>query len=75
MSPRNISAIEKKSLKSRSPLFDIGIGEIVSPEYSLEQIFAYLEGADNPCIVAIDEFNKLQDIQSKIHGKALPGAD
>ena len=42
-----------------SPVFDIGIGEIVRPEYSLEQIFAFLEGADKPCVVAIDEFQQI----------------
>ncbi len=42
-----------------SPTFDIGIGEIGEPLYSLEQIFKYLESADKPCIVAIDEFQQI----------------
>jgi len=41
------------------PVFDIGIGEISQPEYSLEQIFTYLEKADKPCIVAFDEFQQI----------------
>lgn len=41
------------------PVFDIGIGEIARPEYSLEQIFTYLEGADRHCIIAIDEFQQI----------------
>lgn len=41
------------------PIFDIGIGEIMAPEYSLEQIFTYLETADKPCVVAIDEFQQI----------------
>jgi AAA+ ATPase superfamily predicted ATPase len=41
------------------PVFDIGIGEIRQPEYSLEQIFMYLEKAGKPCIVAIDEFQQI----------------
>lgn len=41
------------------PVFDIGIGEIRRPELSLEEIFAYLEAADKPCLVAIDEFQQI----------------
>ena len=42
-----------------APVFDIGIGEIGEPAYSLEQIFNYLEAADIPCLVAIDEFQQI----------------
>jgi len=42
-----------------TPIFDIGIGEIAEPSYSLEQIFNYLESADKPCLVAIDEFQQI----------------
>jgi AAA+ ATPase superfamily predicted ATPase len=41
------------------PSFELGIGEIRQPEYTLEQIFAWLESADKPCIVAIDEFQQI----------------
>lgn len=41
------------------PMFDIGIGEIRQPLLSLEEIFNYLESADKPCIVAIDEFQQI----------------
>lgn len=41
------------------PVFDIGIGEIRRPEASLEELFAYLESADKPCLVAIDEFQQI----------------
>lgn len=41
------------------PVFDIGIGEIRKPEISLEEIFSYLESADKPCLVAIDEFQQI----------------
>lgn len=41
------------------PVFDIGIGEIRRPEASLEELFAYLEAADRPCLVAIDEFQQI----------------
>ena len=42
-----------------APTFDIGIGEIGEPAFSLEQIFKYLEAADKPCLVAIDEFQQI----------------
>ena len=42
-----------------APTFDIGIGEIIEPASSLEQIFKYLEAADKPCLVAIDEFQQI----------------
>jgi AAA+ ATPase superfamily predicted ATPase len=42
-----------------APIFDIGLGEIIEPAYSLEQIFKYLESADKPCLVAIDEFQQI----------------
>lgn len=42
-----------------TPTFDIGIGEIGEATISLEQIFKYLESADKPCLVAIDEFQQI----------------
>jgi AAA+ ATPase superfamily predicted ATPase len=48
-----------------APSFDIGIGDIRLPEYSLEQIFNYLETADKRCIVAIDEFQQIAKYPEK----------
>ena len=48
-----------------APTFDIGIGNIHQPEYSLEQIFRYLESADKRCIVAIDEFQQIEKYPEK----------
>lgn len=47
------------------PTFSIGLGQIHSPETSLEQIFQYLETADKPCIVAIDEFQQIAHYEEK----------
>ena len=41
------------------PKFEIGIGEIASPQTTLSEIFEYLETADMPCVVAIDEFQQI----------------
>lgn len=38
------------------PEWGLGIGDITVPQTTLDEIFAYLEQADKPCIVAIDEF-------------------
>ncbi|MDR0828508.1 MAG: ATPase [Prevotellaceae bacterium] len=44
---------------SGAPIFDIGIGEIRAPEFTLEEIFKYLQSAEKHCIVAIDEFQQI----------------
>ena len=47
------------------PIFDIGIGEIEQPQTTLDEIFTYLEAADKPCIVAIDEFQQIMKYGEK----------
>ncbi len=44
-----------------TPSFNLSIGEIHTPETTLDEIFKYLEEADKPCIVAIDEFQTIAD--------------
>ncbi len=41
------------------PSFSLELGDIERPEFLLEDIFNYLEGADKPCIVTIDEFQQV----------------
>ena len=47
------------------PSFDIGLGDIQAPQTTLDEIFAYLETADKPCIVAIDEFQQIGGYEEK----------
>ena len=47
------------------PSFEFGIGAIERPETTMEEIFSYLEAADNPCIVAFDEFQQIAEFQEK----------
>ena len=47
------------------PSFSISLGDIASPEYTLEEIFEYLSKADKPCIVAIDEFQQIAKYPEK----------
>lgn len=47
------------------PAFDIGLGDIHAPETTMDEIFRYLENADKPCIVAIDEFQQIREYPEK----------
>jgi len=44
-----------------NPVWGLGIGGITNPSTTLDEIFKYLNNADKPCIVAIDEFQKITD--------------
>ena len=41
------------------PVWGVGIGNLVNPEITLDEIFTYLNQADKPCLVAIDEFQQI----------------
>jgi len=45
---------------SGEPSFEIGLGDIQEAHATLEEIFSYLEQANKPCIVAIDEFQQIE---------------
>lgn len=47
------------------PTFNVELGDIDRPEYTLEEIFSYLATADRPCIVAIDEFQQIAKYPEK----------
>ena len=47
------------------PTFDLGLGDIQSPQTSLDEIFALIEQADMPCIIAIDEFQQIGEYMEK----------
>lgn len=71
LKPHGRKALEKfwNSLKSLqtgisfdldgSPSFNVQLGDIATTEQTLDEIFLYLEQADKPCIVAIDEFQQI----------------
>lgn len=48
-----------------NPEWSISMGDINSPDILLDEIFEYLEKADRPCIVAIDEFQVIADYPEK----------
>lgn len=71
LKPRGKAAWEKflsavSSLRSEisfdingMPGWSVGLGEIRNPAATLDEIFTYLQNADRPCIVAIDEFQQI----------------
>ena len=47
------------------PSFNLQLGDITTPEYTLEEIFRCLEAANQPCLVAIDEFQQITNYPEK----------
>lgn len=41
------------------PVWSVGLGAINNPAITLDEIFKYLNEADRPCLVAIDEFQQI----------------
>lgn len=48
-----------------NPEWSVGIGDIQSPDITLDEIFAYLSQADKPCLIAIDEFQTIAGYPEK----------
>ena len=42
-----------------TPTFDIRLGDIQQPEYTLREIFEYLDAVNKRCLVIIDEFQQI----------------
>lgn len=55
----------KLDAMSGAPTFDLGLGDIQTPTITLDEIFAYIEEADKPCIIAIDEFQQIGEYAEK----------
>ncbi len=47
------------------PTFNVELGDIERPEYTLDEIFQYLSNADKPCVIAIDEFQQIAKYPEK----------
>lgn len=50
---------------SSLPTFNIKLGDITRPEYTLEEIFSFLDQADRRCLVVIDEFQQIVSYPEK----------
>lgn len=44
---------------TNAPTFSIQLGDIIRPEYTLKEIFNFIDSEDIPCIIAIDEFQQI----------------
>lgn len=42
-----------------TPSWTVGLGDLSNPSVTLDEIFAYLETAERPCLLAIDEFQQI----------------
>lgn len=42
-----------------TPTFDIKLGDLTAPEYTLKEIFEYLDNVEQRCLVVIDEFQQI----------------
>lgn len=56
------------------PTLALELGNVTAPEFTLSEILDYLEHADKPCIVAIDEFQRIarypeKNIEALLRGK------
>lgn len=50
---------------SNAPAFNFSMGEIKNPEYTLKEIFEFLEKTGKRCILAIDEFQQITKYPEK----------
>lgn len=48
---------------SGNPNWNLEMGDIKTPAITLDEIFHYLEQADKPCLISIDEFKLLPNIR------------
>ena len=48
-----------------TPTFDIKLGDITNPTYTLEEIFACMEQGEQRCVLAIDEFQQIVNYHEK----------
>lgn len=47
------------------PSFNLKLGDILSEETTLEEIFTYLNNSSKPCLIAIDEFQQISHYPEK----------
>ena len=48
-----------------APSFSVQLGDIVNPDYTLDEIFEFLDGYPEPCMVAFDEFQQVSSYPEK----------
>lgn len=56
---RSFRPLAKIDAVTGEPSLEFNVSSIPNPELTLSEIFTYLENADKPCLLAIDEFQQI----------------
>lgn len=51
------------------PAFTLEMGRIQNPEYTIQEVFSWLESCNTPCVVCFDEFQRINNYQDNKHGE------
>lgn len=70
---RSLTATLSVDPLSGTPQFGLSLNDTATPEYTIEQIFKYLENADKPCIICFDEFQQISAYPEKTVEALLRG--
>ena len=62
---RSLSASFGYDPIQNTPTLDIHLGDITMPEYTLKEIFEYIEKSNRRCIIVIDEFQQVTKYPEK----------
>ena len=62
---RSLSASFGYDPIQNTPTFDIKLGDINMPDYTIKEIFDFIEQADKRCLVVIDEFQQITKYPEK----------
>lgn len=62
---RSLSASFGYDPIQNTPTFDIKLGDINMPDYTIKEIFEFIEQADKRCLIVIDEFQQITKYPEK----------
>lgn len=62
---RSLSASFGYDPIQNAPTFDIKLGDINMPDYTIKEIFEFIEQADKRCLIVIDEFQQISKYPEK----------
>ena len=62
---RSLSASFGYDPIQNTPTFDVKLGDINMPEYTIKEIFDFIEQADKRCLIVIDEFQQITKYPEK----------
>ena len=65
MTLRSLSASFGYDPIQNTPTFDVKLGDINMPEYTIKEIFDFIEQADKRCLIVIDEFQQITKYPEK----------